>query len=78
MLGWTVLLLWAYRKPQERRFIALFTIIVLTSIGLTEIILVSLDYISLKSVLPSLVRQAVLLALFSYSFVISARAEAKA
>ena len=78
MLGWTVLLLWAYRKPQERRFIALFTIIVLTSIGLTEIILVSLDYISLKSVLPSLVIQAVLLVLFSYSFVLSAKAEVKA
>ena len=78
MLGWTVLLLWAYRKPLERRFIALFTIIIITGIGLTEITLVSLDYISLKSVLPSLVIQAVLLVLFSYSFVLSGRLEAKA
>ena len=78
MLGWIVLLLWAYRKPLERRFIALFTIIIINGMGLTEIILVGLGYISLKSVLPSLVMQAVLLALFSYSFVLSAKAEVKA
>lgn len=78
MLAWTILLLWAYRKPLERRFIALFTIIILIGIAATEIILASLDYISLKSVLVSLIMQAVWLVLFSYGFILSGRVEAKA
>jgi hypothetical protein len=78
MLAWTVLLLWAYYKPLERRYIALFTVIILVGIAATEIVCVSLDYIELKNVLPSLVMQAVLTALFSYSFVISGCKEAKA
>jgi hypothetical protein len=76
MLAWTILLLWAYREPQERRCIALFTIVILCGIAATEITLASLDYIGLSTVLPSLIMQAVLLSLFSYSFLISGRAEA--
>jgi hypothetical protein len=75
MLAWTLLLLWAYRQPLERRYIALFTIIILIGIAATEIILVSQGYIHLSSVLVSLVMQAVWLVLFSYSFIISGRAE---
>jgi hypothetical protein len=77
MLAWTILLLWAYQKPLERRFVALFTIVILTGIGATEITLVSLDYIGLKNVLPSLIMQAVWLALFSYSFINSRRRRLK-
>jgi hypothetical protein len=73
MMAWTILLIWAYRKPLERRYIALFTVIILTGFMATEITLVSFDYISLKSVLVSLVMQAIWLALFSYSFIISGR-----
>jgi hypothetical protein len=73
MLAWTILLLWAYRKPLERRFIALFTVIILIGIMATEIVLVSRGFIGLRSVLVSLVMQAVWLALFSYSFIISGK-----
>jgi hypothetical protein len=78
MLAWTILLIWAYRKPLERRYIALFTVVILTGIAATEITLASLDYISLRSVLGSLIIQAVWLALFSYSFIISGRVGTKA
>jgi hypothetical protein len=77
MLAWTILLLWAYRQPLERRFIALFTVIILIGIAATEIVLASLDYINLKNVLPSLIMQTVWLALFSYSFILSGRAKVK-
>jgi hypothetical protein len=77
MLAWTLLLLWAYRKPLERRYVALFTIIILAGFAVMEISLVSLDYIPLKSVLPSLIMQAAWLALYSYSFIISGRVEAR-
>jgi hypothetical protein len=73
MLAWTILLLWAYRKPLERRYIALFTIVILVCFVTMEILLVSLGYISLRSVLGSLIMQAVWLALFSYSFILSGR-----
>jgi hypothetical protein len=78
MLAWTILLLWAYQKPLERRFIALLTIIILAGIGATEITMVGLDYFSFKSVLPSLIMQAAWLVLFGYSFIISGRVEVKA
>ena len=73
MLAWTILLLWAYREPLERRFIALFTVIVLAGIAATEIVCVSLGYVQLKNVLLSLIMQAVLTALFIYSFIISGK-----
>jgi hypothetical protein len=77
MLAWTILLVWAYRKPLERRFIALFTIVILVCMVTMEITLVSLDYINLKSVLGSLVMQPILLALFGYGFSISGRTAEK-
>jgi uncharacterized membrane protein len=36
MLAWTILLLWAYRKPLERRYIALFTVIILMCMIIIE------------------------------------------
>jgi hypothetical protein len=73
MLAWTLLLVWAYRKPLEHRSIALFTIVILVCMVTMEITLVSLDYISLKSVLGSLVMQPILLVLFGYGFSLSGR-----
>jgi hypothetical protein len=73
MLAWTVLLLWAYRKPLERRYIALFTAVILVGFIATEVVLVSRGYIPPKSVRVSLIMQAVLTALFSCSFIISGK-----
>jgi hypothetical protein len=77
MLAWTVLLVWAYGKPLERRFIALFTIVILVCMVVMEITLVNLDYIGLKSVMGSLVMQPILLVLFGYGFGISGRTKGK-
>jgi len=71
MLAWTLLLLWAYRKPLERRFIALFTIIIIIGFAITEIVLMSTGEIQPGKFIVSLVMQPVLLVLFSYGFVIS-------
>jgi len=71
MLAWTILLLWAYRKPLERRYIALFTVIVIAGFVATEIVSVCLEYIQLGKIAVSFVLQAILMVLFSYSFVIS-------
>jgi len=71
MLAWTILLYWAFRKPLERRYIALFTILILLCFVVTEIVSINLGYIQLSKVVPSLVLQVILLTVFSYSFLIS-------
>ena len=37
MLAWTVLLLWAYKKPTERRFVALLTTLAVGGIAASKI-----------------------------------------
>jgi hypothetical protein len=71
MLAWTMLLYWAYRKPLERRYIALFTSLIILGFVITEIVAVCNNYILLSKVIPSFILQAILLTLFNYSFFIS-------
>jgi hypothetical protein len=74
MLGWTLLLLWAYRKPLERRFVALLTDIVVIGIVMTEIFGIIRGYIDVAELIPSLVMQPLLLILFGYGFILSGKA----
>lgn len=71
MLAWTILLYWAYRKPAERRYVSLFTSLILICFVVTEVIAVCNGYIKLSKLLPSFVMQAILLIIFNYSFIIS-------
>lgn len=73
MLGWTILLYWAYREPLERRYVALFTDLVILCFVITEIIAVSDNYIPLSDMIFTFALQAILLLLFSYSFIISGK-----
>ncbi len=73
MLGWTTLLFWAYRKPLERRYVALFTVFIVAGFVITEIVLSSQGYIQISKFWVSMVMQSILLALFSYSFFISGK-----
>ena len=38
MLGWTALLVWAYQRPLERRFVAALTVLVIYGLVATEIV----------------------------------------
>ena len=71
MLAWAILLYWAYREPLERRYIALFTVLIIVCFVITEFIAVSNGYIQLSKVVPSFALQAILLVIFNYSFIIS-------
>ncbi len=64
MLGWTGLLAWAYRKPIERRFVAVLTMLVICGLAVTELIAVLSGDMLLARVAPTWCLQAVLLALF--------------
>jgi hypothetical protein len=64
MLGWTILLVWADRKPLERRHVLWITLLVLAGEVLTEFYGLSVGFIRLQALLLTLVLQLSLSALF--------------
>lgn len=69
MLGWTVLLLWAIRKPLERKEIAFITIIpVMVGYTIVNFWMISMGLASLGQVLPLLISQVALYALLGYGY----------
>jgi hypothetical protein len=65
MLGWTVLLIWAYQKPLERKVIAALTVLVIYGLVFTEIVAVLTGHIAVWRMLPTWFLQAILLGLFA-------------
>lgn len=68
MLGWTVLLLWAYQRPLERRFIAALTVLVLYGLVFTEIVAVSSGHLEAWRMVPTWCLQGVLLVFFASAY----------
>ncbi|MBI4733389.1 MAG: hypothetical protein HY779_00945 [Rubrobacteridae bacterium] len=68
MLGWTILLVWAYQKPLERKAVAALTVLVIYGLVLTEIIAVFSGYLEVWRMLPTWALQAMLLCLFASGY----------
>jgi len=69
MLGWTVLLVWADRKPIERKGIILITAVpVVIGMILAGVFAVSTGLIKFERMIPTWAIQMVLLILFFYSY----------
>jgi len=68
MLGWTVLLLWAYRSPIERRFVAALTVLVIYGLIATEVVAVLSGALPVWRMVPTWCLQVVLLALFAGAY----------
>jgi len=68
MLAWTVLLLWADRKPLERKGLLPITVLVVIGEVINEIVAATTGYISVGALVPTWIIQAVLTALFLFSF----------
>ncbi len=68
MLGWTALLLWAYRRPVERRFVAPLTVLVIYGLIFTEVVAVLSGSIAIWRMIPTWILQSVLLALFAGAY----------
>lgn len=64
MLGWTLLLVWAYIKPIERRGVALLTIVVILGIAAANVYAVISGLIPASRMILSWVMQAILLTVF--------------
>lgn len=69
MLGWTFLLIWADRKPVERRGVLLLTIFpVKVGLDLANIYLFLYGYVTVKGMIPALTLSFLLYVLFIYSY----------
>lgn len=69
MFGWTLLLVWADRKPLERKGILLLTVFpVIFGLAANNLLALTSGLRPLQSVLPELLLQAVLATLFTFSY----------
>jgi peptidoglycan/LPS O-acetylase OafA/YrhL len=68
MLGWTVLLIWAFRRPLERRLVAALTVLVICGLVLTEVVAVLSGQLAAWRMAPTWCLQAALLGLFAGGF----------
>ena len=76
MAGWTVLLLWADRKPLERRGVLLITVApVIAGLMANDTYAARAGHLSAMSVAPVRILQAGLVMLFGYSLARARRAE---
>lgn len=70
MLGWTFLLIWADRKPVERRGVVLLTIFpVKVGLDLANIYLFVYGFVTVRGMIPSWIMSFLLYVLFIYSYV---------
>jgi hypothetical protein len=75
MLGWTMLLLWANRRPLERKGVLLITIVpVILGLVVTEVWATWSGFLAAGALVPVWVLQAALCALFAFSY-LQARSE---
>lgn len=68
MFGWTLLLLWAYRRPLERQVVAALTVFVVYGLVATEVVAVWAGDIALWRMLPTWCLQAILVSLFATAY----------
>jgi hypothetical protein len=69
MWGWTLLLVWADQKPMERKGILLLTTFpVIFGLAANNVYAAASGLILLESILPSLIIQCTLSALFLFSY----------
>ena len=70
MFGWTALLVWADRKPTERKAILLITVFpVITGLLLSGIYAVTTGLLPSTKIIPGLVIGVILIILMLYSYV---------
>lgn len=68
MFGWTVLLLWADRKPLERKAILPITLLVIFGEVMTQVWGISAGFVPLGALAPTFVIQATLILLFGFAY----------
>lgn len=76
MLGWTVLLLWASRKPLERRAIVLITVVpVIAGLAAAGVFAVAAGLIPVARMAPTWIIQGALATTFLHAYVVAQKIE---
>ena len=75
MFGWTVLLLWADRKPFERKEILPFTLLVVIGEVITQVWGIWVGFVPIGALVPTFAMQIVLTSLFLFAYFNAGRAE---
>lgn len=69
MLGWTALLLWADRKPLERKGVLLITLVpVVLGLVVNEVFAVRAGFLPVLTTIPVWIVQALITGLFLFSY----------
>jgi hypothetical protein len=68
MAAWTGLLLWAFRRPLDRAFVAALTVFVIYGLAATEIVAVVSGVLPAWRMIPTWGLQAVLVGLFAVAY----------
>jgi len=68
MVGWTLLLFWADRKPVERKVILLLTLPIVAGYFLVELYGISIGLTSPGAILPLFISQMCMSVLFVFSY----------
>ena len=68
MIGWTAILIWADRKPMERKGVLLIVIPVVIGVALNQITAIPIGVSSVGAMIPIWILQAVLITLFTFSY----------
>lgn len=69
MIGWTVLLIWADRKPMERKGVLLITLFpVVAGFAIFWVAIIAVGLSSIGNAIPNLIIEAALAALFGLSY----------
>lgn len=68
MLGSTLLLIWAYQQPIERRFVAALTVIVIYGLIAVELLAIVSGSAEPQRMVPTMCLQLVLLGLFASAY----------
>jgi hypothetical protein len=75
MLAWTVLLIWADRKPLERKGLLPITLLVILGEIANEIVAAHTGYITATALFPTWIIQAILSGLFIFSYLTARKLE---
>ena len=75
MFGWTVLLLWADRKPMERKEILPITLLVIAGETATQVWGISVGFVPPGALVPTFVLQIALASLFLFAYFNARRTE---
>jgi len=77
MIGWTAILIWADRKPMERKGVLLIVIPVVIGVALNQITAIPSGISSVGAMIPIWILQAVLIALFTFGYLNARSANAR-